>query len=136
MTNNYKKAFPLYLELVESGLNKTDAAKKACKEYGINYSDSSRKILSKKFFKYKPDFKTETNQYEVTSRMSALKKDGSLSYASVCQKCKYAYNVEYLKKKRQEPEFQAKERAYLLNYSSGVRKAHLKTNWEALRPQT
>jgi hypothetical protein len=78
MTNNYKKAFPLYLELVESGLNKTDAAKKACKEYGINYSDSSRKILSKKFFKYKPDFKTETNQYEVTSRMSALKKDGSL----------------------------------------------------------
>jgi hypothetical protein len=78
MTNNYKKAFPLYLELVESGLNKTDAAKKACKEYGINYSDSSRKILSKKFFKYKPDFNTETNQYEVTSRMSALKKDGSL----------------------------------------------------------
>ena len=63
-----------------------------------------------------------------------MKKDGSLSYASVCQKCKYAYNVEYLKKKRQEPEFQAKERAYLLNYSSGVRRAHLKNNWEALRP--
>ncbi len=62
-----------------------------------------------------------------------VKKDKSLSYASVCKCCKYAYNVEYLKKKRQEPDFQAKERAYLLNYSSGVRKAHLKTNWEALR---
>ena len=65
-----------------------------------------------------------------------MKKDGSLSYTSVCQKCKYAYNVEYLKKKRQEPEFQAKEKAYLHNYHHGVRKAHLKTNWEALRPTT
>ena len=76
--NNYKKAFPLYLELVESGLNKTDAAKQACKSFGIEYSDSSRKILSSKLSRKKPDFNSETSQYDVTSTMSAMKKDGSL----------------------------------------------------------
>ena len=65
-----------------------------------------------------------------------MKKDGSLTYASRCQKCKYNYNIEYLKKKRQEPEFKEKERKYLQGYSSGVRQAHLKNNWEALRPTT
>jgi hypothetical protein len=76
--NDYKKAFPFYLELVDSGLNKTDAAKKACKEFGIEYSDSSRRIFSSKLSRLNPEFTSETNQYEVTSVMSALKKDGSL----------------------------------------------------------
>ena len=84
------------------------------------------------------DSKTCTKCFEdqplTEYHIKGVKKDkSSLIYDSHCKRCKYAYNVEYPKKKRQEPEFQAKERAYLLNYSSGVRKAHLKTNWEALR---
>ena len=67
--------------------------------------------------------------------IKGVKQDKSLRYESHCKRCKYAYNVEYLKKKRQEPEFQDKEKAYLHNYIHGVRKAHLKTNWEALRNQ-
>ena len=35
-------------------------------------------MFSKKLSKINPDFTSETNQYEVTSTMSALKKDGSL----------------------------------------------------------
>ena len=65
--------------------------------------------------------------------IKGVNKDKSLRYDSHCKRCKYEYNVEYLKKKRQEPEFQAKEKAYLTGYINGVRKAHLKNNWEALR---
>ncbi len=39
-----------------------------------------------------------------------MKKDGSLTYALKCKKCKYECSV-------QDPEFQAKDMAYLLNYS-------------------
>ena len=86
------------------------------------------------------DSKTCTKCFEeqplTDYHIKGVKQDKSLRYESHCKRCKYAYNIEYLKKKRQEPEFQAKERAYLLNYSSGVRRAHLKNNWEALRPTT
>ena len=65
-----------------------------------------------------------------------VNRDGSFGYSSRCKRCKYNYNIEYLKKKRQEPEFREKERKYLQGYSSGVRRAHLKNNWESLRPTT
>jgi hypothetical protein len=38
------------------------------------------------------------------SKYLVMKQDGSLGYSSPCKLCKYHYIIEYLKKKRQEPE--------------------------------
>jgi hypothetical protein len=105
----------------------TDSTKKLLKDILLYYIIRMAPKACTKCFDVQP-----LTEYHI----KGVREDKSLRYDSHCKRCKYAYNVEYLKKKRQEPEFQAKERAYLLYYSSGVRKAHLKTNWEALRPQT
>ena len=41
------------------------------------------------------------------------KKDGSPSYNPQCRNCKHEYNLEYMRKKRADPAFRAKELAYL-----------------------
>ena len=46
-------------------------------------------------------------------KYAKLKKDGTARYGSICVLCKSDYNNEYMRKKRQDPEFQAKEKAYL-----------------------
>ena len=58
------------------------------------------------------DSKTCTKGFE-DQPLTEYHSKSSLIYDSHCKRCKYAYNVEYLKKKRQESEFQAKERRYL-----------------------
>ena len=47
------------------------------------------------------------------------KKDGSSSYYSHCRDCKHEYNLEYMRKKREDPAFKAKEYAYLEAHGTG-----------------
>ena len=47
------------------------------------------------------------------------KKDGSTSYHTECKGCKHEYNLEYMRKKRADPAFRAKELAYLDAHGTG-----------------
>jgi hypothetical protein len=55
-----------------------------------------------------------TNFYEGKPR-----KDGSKTYLLWCSTCKYEYNLEYMRKRRADPDFKAKEKAYLDAYHTG-----------------
>ena len=47
------------------------------------------------------------------------KKNGTKTYLAWCSTCKYEYNLEYMRKRRADPEFKAKEIAYLNAYHTG-----------------
>ncbi len=47
------------------------------------------------------------------------KKDGTKTYLAWCSTCKYEYNLEYMRKRRSDPEFKAKEKTYLDAYHTG-----------------
>ena len=47
------------------------------------------------------------------------RKDGTKTYLTWCSTCKHEYNLEYMRKRRSEPEFKAKEKAYLDAYHTG-----------------
>jgi len=47
------------------------------------------------------------------------KKNGTKRYSAWCFNCKCEYNLEYMRKRRADPEFKAKEKAYLDAYATG-----------------
>ena len=47
------------------------------------------------------------------------KKDGTKTYLARCCACKDKYNLEYMRKRRADPDFKSKEKAYLDAYHTG-----------------
>jgi hypothetical protein len=97
MKNNYSEEMQSrVVSLFSEGLSISAATKQACKEYGVEYSDSVRRNFSNHINRIMDATEnvtyTDTNQYETNDQLSARRPDGRLM--SIEEYCK-TYGIPF-----------------------------------------